>query len=87
LLNASEPHAAWVERVDQDHANPRQVWRKIGAPEYLSDEDVQGLAAASELVRKQQRFRYRDSTISFEIGLPPQSVAAIEFELADTLAR
>jgi xylan 1,4-beta-xylosidase len=87
LLNASEPRAAWIERVDEDHANPRQVWTDIGAPNYLTDEQVKRLSAASELVRKQQRFRYKHSTISFEANLPPHSVAAVEFEFADSFAR
>ncbi len=54
LLNASEPHAAWIERVDEDHANPRKVWREIGAPDYLSDDEAERLMASSELIRKQQ---------------------------------
>jgi len=87
LLNATEPRAAWIERVDEDHANPRQVWREMGAPDYLSNEEITRLSAASEVVRKQQRFRYKDSSISFEINLPPHSVTSIEFELADRLAR
>ena len=85
LLNAPKPRASWIERVDEDHANPRQVWREMGAPDYLSDEKVKQLTAASELVRKQQRFRYRDSSISFEINLPPHSVAVIEFEFAESI--
>src|SRR5207237_7552382 len=83
LLNASEPRAAWIERVDEDHANPQQAWREIGAAEYLSEEEVGRLMAASELARKQQRFRYKDSSISFEINLPPHSVASVEFEFAE----
>src|SRR6266576_743424 len=84
LLNASKPRAAWIERVDEDHANPRQLWHEIGAPDYLSEEEVGRLMAASELVRKQQRFRYKDSNILFEINLPPRSVASVEFEFADS---
>jgi len=87
LLNATEPRAAWIERVDEDHANPRQVWREMGAPDYLSNEEITRLSAASEVVRKQQRFRYKHSSISFEINLPPHSVTSIEFELAAPLAR
>src|SRR6266576_1352727 len=86
LLNASKPRAAWIERVDEDHANPQQAWREIGAPDYLSEEEVERLMAASEIVRKQQRFRYKDPSISFEINLPPHSVASVEFEFADPIA-
>jgi hypothetical protein len=52
----------------------------MGEPEYLSQEMVARLAAASELVRKQQRFISRDSIVSFELTLPPHGVAAVEFE-------
>ena len=78
--------AAWIERLDEDHANPQQVWRGMGAPDYLSDEEVKRLSAASEVVRTQQRFRYKDSSISFEINLPPHSVAAVELEFAEPIA-
>ena len=86
LLNTSQPRAAWVERVDEDHANARAVWQELGAPDYLSPDEVERLAAASELVREQQRFKYKDATISFEINLPPHSVAAVEFEFTAPLA-
>ena len=86
LLNASRPRAAWIERLGEDHANPQQVWQEMGAPDYLSDEDVGRLMAATELVRKQQRFRYKDSSLSFEINLPPHSVASVEFEFAEPVA-
>jgi len=87
LLKASEPHAAWIERVDENHANPRQVWRQMGAPDYLSAEELERLMAASESVRTQQRFSYREQAISFEINLPPHSVASVEFEFSAPLAR
>ena len=87
LLNASKPYAAWIDRIDDDHANPRQAWREMRAPHYLTDEEVGRLVAASELVRKRQRFRHKNSGISFEINLPPHSVAAVEFEFAAPIAK
>ncbi|MGH9899398.1 MAG: GH39 family glycosyl hydrolase [Pyrinomonadaceae bacterium] len=87
LLNAPQPRAAWIERIDKDHANPRRVWREMGAPPYLSEDEVGRLVAASETVREQQRFNYQDKVVSFEINLPPHSVAAIECEFAEDLTR
>lgn len=80
LLNAPRPRAAWIERIDEDHANPSRVWREMGAPPYLSDDEVGRLMAVSEIVREQQRFSYKDAAIFFEIKLPPHSVAAVEVE-------
>ncbi|MFY9573076.1 MAG: cellulase family glycosylhydrolase, partial [Blastocatellia bacterium] len=36
LCDAAEPTAAQVQRIDEDHANPRRLWKEMGAPEYLS---------------------------------------------------
>jgi len=27
------PRTAWIERIDEDHANPRGVWHTMGQPE------------------------------------------------------
>jgi xylan 1,4-beta-xylosidase len=80
LLNVREPRAAWTERIDEDHANAYRAWREMDPPDYLNHELVGELSAASELVRKQQRFKYREAQVSFEINLPPHGVAAVELE-------
>ncbi len=80
LLNARQPRAAWVERIDEDSANAEKSWRKLGAPDYLNEELLERLLAASEIVRAQQKFKYRDSRLAFEVQLPPHAVAAVEFE-------
>ena len=36
LTGASTPLAAFIERIDEDHANPRKLWQAMGEPEYLS---------------------------------------------------
>ncbi len=51
LTNAPEPRAAYIERVDEDHANLRAPWREMGEPEYLSQLQVEQLEAASRLVK------------------------------------
>lgn len=81
LMNVREPRAAWIERIDEDHANAARAWREMGAPDYLNLESIRYLSAASELVRKQQHFRYHEAQVSFEINLPPHGVAAVELEL------
>ena len=80
LSNAPEPASAHVRQIDEDHANARRLWKEIGAPEYLSGAQVNKLQDASQLKREPVDFRYTTGRIDFEVMLPTNSVAAIEFE-------
>lgn len=81
LSDASEPRSAYVERIDDDHANARRVWIDIGEPEYLSESEVDQLRTASSLQSEPQPLSFKDQTIQFDIALPPHSVAAITIAL------
>ena len=54
LSGTPEPRSAWIERMDDDHANPRELWRKMGEPEYLSAMQVEQLGSASTLRKEAQ---------------------------------
>ena len=82
LFEARAPRAAWIERIDEGNSNPRATWREMGEPQYLNHEQVNRLIVASEIVRRQQRFKYKDGAIAFEVDLPPHGVAAVEFEFS-----
>jgi xylan 1,4-beta-xylosidase len=80
LSKAPEPASAHVKRIDEDHANPRRLWKEMRAPEYLSSAQVDKLQDASQLKRKPVDFEYTNGRIELEVMLPANSVAAIEFE-------
>ena len=82
LEEAGSPLAAHVERIDEDHANAKRLWRDMGAPEYLSAEDVDRLHRASALVRENQPCRSEGGTVHLECDLPPHAVAAIILQFA-----
>ncbi len=82
LTDASAPLAAYIERIDEDHANPRRHWREMGEPEYLSRSQVEQLEAASRLVKEPLSFTYENNTVRFDVDLPPHAVAAVTLELA-----
>jgi xylan 1,4-beta-xylosidase len=82
LSNAPEPLAVFVERIDEDHANPRRKWDELGKPDYLSAYEVDSLKASSELVKEPMEWKYEHGNIYLKLSLPPQSVAAITLELA-----
>ena len=82
LTHASAPLEATIERIDEDHANPRRCWQTMGEPEYLNRSQVEKLEAASRLMKQPFGFSYAERTIRFDVNLPPHAVAAVTLEFA-----
>ena len=82
LSGAPAPRTATIERIDDDHANPRRLWQSMGAPTYLNAWQVEQLGTAS-MLRQEAQFwtREHDDTV-LAVELPPQSVAAITIAFA-----
>jgi xylan 1,4-beta-xylosidase len=74
------PRTAWIERIDEDHANPRRLWRAMGEPDCLSPLQLKQLSAASCLRKEAQPWKYENGNTQFAVDLPPQSVAAVTIE-------
>ena len=82
LSGAPAPRNVWIERIDEDHANPRRLWQTMGEPEYLTALQVEQLQAASTLQKEPQPWTQRRGKVDLAVALPPQSVAAITIEFA-----
>jgi xylan 1,4-beta-xylosidase len=80
LDNARKPTGASVRRIDEEHANPKRLWREMGEPEQLSKKDVERLEAASRLKTEKQSFEFHDGAIVLRINLPAHAVAAITID-------
>lgn len=82
LSGAAVPRAVWIERIDDDHANPRRLWQTMSEPEYLSALQVEQLETASVLRKESQPWTFAGGNVDLAVALPPQSVAAITIEFA-----
>ena len=80
LSNAPGRCYAYVERVDETHANARAGWRKMGAPEYLSAAEVGHLQEASRMWKEPHPCECAGDSLHLDIALPPHAVAAITVE-------
>lgn len=80
LENAPEPVSARIQRIDEEHANAKFLWREMGQPMVLSDEDVERLEKASQLVSKKQSLSYDAGTVFLNVSLPAHAVAAITID-------
>ncbi len=72
--------AAWVERIDEEHANARPLWQTMRAPEYLSASQIEQIETASVLRKEPHPWTYKAGNADLVVALPPQSVATITIE-------
>jgi xylan 1,4-beta-xylosidase len=82
LAHAAEPSGAWLERIDEHHANAKGRWQSLGAPEYLDGRAIEQLHEASHMTRTACPWTWREERVAFEIELPPHAVAALTVELS-----
>ena len=80
VSKSPEPQESYIQRIDEEHANPRRAWLEMGSPEYLHVLDVERLQAASQLQKEPQSYSWAEGNMELHFDLPPQSVAAITFE-------
>jgi xylan 1,4-beta-xylosidase len=81
FAQAPEPSAAWVERIDEHHANAKARWHTLGEPEYLDAATLEQLHEASRVTRQACAWTWSDERIGLELELPPHAVAALTVEL------
>lgn len=83
LDNASKPVNARIQRIDEDHANPKRTWEEMGQPEYLSKRHVERLEEGSQIASENQLLSFSDGSVFLKVSLPPHAVAAITIEFED----
>ena len=84
-LSISLPHdppfaRAWIERIDDDHANPARLWREQGSPDYPDKRAVSDLILKSRPAPEEVPLPRADGHQELSLIIPPHGVAAIFFE-------
>jgi xylan 1,4-beta-xylosidase len=82
LNNQKAIRSAYIERIDDDHANPLKTWRQAGSPDSLSPHAVHQLEISSQLVKEPLPVLLQDNAVFIQVVMPPQSVACITLETA-----
>jgi xylan 1,4-beta-xylosidase len=79
LRSAPSAVAASIRRIDLDHANAKRHWEQMGEPDYPSPKAIEELKDLSQLRAEPLAIAGGAGTLSLEVAMPPQSVAAIRF--------
>jgi xylan 1,4-beta-xylosidase len=80
LADAAPPRAAWLERIDEEHANAKRAWVEMGQPEYPGAKEVEQLHEGSRVVREPCALQYEGGVVHLDVEIPPHAVAAITVE-------
>lgn len=77
----SDRATATLQRVDEEHCNPRKKWIEMGSPEYLNKKQIKQLKLASELQTKTIHYEQTSEGAVFQLSVPPHGIAAITVNL------
>jgi xylan 1,4-beta-xylosidase len=80
VQGSRKPLDVWIERVDEDHANPRQAWKAMGSPKYLDGKQLEELHAASRTRREKQQIKAHATGFDIELRMPPHAIAAVHVQ-------
>ncbi len=70
-----------IQRVDSQHANPKQKWIELGSPEYPTREQLSHLEEASRLVPEPLAFAADAEDCVLRFSIPPHGVVAITVQV------
>ena len=64
-----KPQKVYLQRIDENHCNPRKIWEKMGSPDDLTAKEVEFIKETSKMVAEEICYGYLDSILSVEVEL------------------
>lgn len=83
LRNCPEPLSVYSETINEQNANPRRKWIKMGSPEYMSAKEIEALHKASFVGREQLRWSRDEDEILIRITLDPYTFTLVTAGIND----
>ena len=73
--------SAQVERIDDDHCNPKKLWLQMGAPQNLTPKQVENIKVGSKLRAETAEFAVRNCKTVLHCTLQTNDIALYTIEL------
>jgi hypothetical protein len=80
VSGAPGARSAWLERIDDEHVNPRRAWVDMGIPTCQNRYQIQELMKALKLRREKIDATGDESGVSIDLLIQPHSVASVSLE-------
>ena len=74
------PKRVYLQRIDEDHCNPRRVWEEMGAPNDLNKSEVEAILAASDMVDEEIAYTYENGVLETQAALGVNDLYFIRIE-------
>ena len=63
------PQRVYLQRIDENHCNPRRIWEEMGAPDDLTAGEVDYIKENSKMVEEKLSGTYQDGIFKAEVEL------------------
>jgi len=83
IKGIKDVRSASLERIDEQHANPKKAWAEMGSPTYLDRGQIQTLMKASELSSEAVDWKKDGDGVTLEVFIQPHSALAISLVFED----
>ena len=77
LLLDFEASAVTVQRIDDEHCNPKRLWRELGSPDNLTRTEAREIAEKTRLIEEPLPFKAEDGKTEISISLSTNDVYLI----------
>jgi len=78
VVNGAKSVNGVIEVIDDSHTNPKAVWESMGSPEYLTQNQINGLKAAAQLIPNPiSGTKLSSNEVKFVVDLIPQGIAVV----------
>jgi xylan 1,4-beta-xylosidase len=78
--STQEPKRVFLERIDDTHSSPAQVWKTQGSPGTLSQREVQALESVSAIRQESIAFERKAGATVIQFAIPAQGVVCLSLE-------
>lgn len=76
----TEPRRVYLQRIDEEHCNPRRVWEEMGSPNDLNHAEVEQILKASEMTDEELSYNYADGELCTEVMVGVNDIYFIRIE-------
>lgn len=74
------PKRVYLQRIDEEHCNPRKIWEEMGCPNDLNKAEVEHILRESEMVDEKLDYSYENGVLSTEVSLGINDIYFIRIE-------
>lgn len=74
------PVRVYLQRIDENHCNPRKIWEEMGCPNDLTKAETEYIIKASEMLDEELEVQYENGILNVQVNLGINDIYFIRIE-------